>query len=111
MLQMVVMLRMATTTLTLTLFLTPKSILASNLDPEPNPGPNPGPYGVQVLALLSQELDMALPTTALFDYPTVEALGYYIAASRVRITPTLTVIAHPPLHPWRCSPAASSSQG
>ena len=29
---------------------------------------------------------MALPTTALFDYPTVEAVGHYIAASRVRIT-------------------------
>ena len=37
---------------------------------------------------------MALPTTALFDYPTVEALGYYLAASRVCIMPTLSNSLH-----------------
>ena len=50
----------------------------------------------QVLALLSQELNMALPTTALFDYPTVEALGFYIAASRVCIVLTLNAIRPAP---------------
>ena len=39
--------------------------------------------GRQVLALLSQELEMALPTTALFDYPTIETLAYYISTVQV----------------------------
>ncbi len=54
--------------------------------------------GTQVLALLSQELDMALPTTALFDYPTVEALGYFVAASRVR--PSILMPIFSAFKPW-----------
>jgi hypothetical protein len=41
---------------------------------------------------------MALPTTALFDYPTVEALGYFVAASRVR--PSILMPIFSAFKPW-----------
>ncbi len=49
---------------------------------------------------------MALPTTTLFDYPTVEALGYYIAASRVGTT---CVVCSPstPATTTRCDDVAT----
>jgi hypothetical protein len=44
-------------------------------------------YGdtLQMVALIGAEVNMALPTTALFDYPSPEALAYFIASAQVHI--------------------------
>ena len=38
---------------------------------------------LQMVALIGAEVNMALPTTALFDYPSPEALAYFIASAQV----------------------------
>ncbi len=36
-----------------------------------------------MVTLIGSEVGMALPTTALFDYPSAEALAYFIASAQV----------------------------
>lgn len=36
-----------------------------------------------MVTLIGTEVGMALPTTALFDYPSAEALAYFIASAQV----------------------------
>ena len=38
---------------------------------------------LQMVALIGAEVNMALPTTALFDYPSPEALAFFIASAQV----------------------------
>lgn len=41
---------------------------------------------LQMVALIGTEVNMALPTTALFDYPSPEALAYFVASAQVHKT-------------------------